>query len=321
MTSKRTCALCGTTMRGGGGLLPQGQAMCRPCRREHPDLAPAPRRTDLPSHCLGCGGEKERINHWYCAPCRKRKRNQSSRRSPKLATAEQMGYGYEHQKLRQDLVAAHRPGAPCARCGQPMTDAPELLDLDHTDDRTGYLGLSHRTCNRVGTRTRIGTIDRVCAGCGVSFKAKSRSQHYCSRPCWDAHRPRRTGPRKRRTPSSPRLKPAPTTCAVYFPTCERCAVTFTARTKLKRYCSRACREYLRRTCETCGTTATGVHWSRWCSDECHRASDTYKAAQGGRRRRYRSTEHGRAQRRAQKARARARARASAPTPGAGGRAD
>ena len=54
-----------------------------------------------------------------------------------------------HKTLRRWLLAdlAHRPGQPCARCGLPM-DVSQLLDLDHTDDRTGYLGLSHRACNR-----------------------------------------------------------------------------------------------------------------------------------------------------------------------------
>jgi len=54
-----------------------------------------------------------------------------------------------HKALRRRLLAdlARRPGQPCARCGLPMY-VTQLLDLDHTDDRTGYLGLSHRACNR-----------------------------------------------------------------------------------------------------------------------------------------------------------------------------
>ena len=54
-----------------------------------------------------------------------------------------------HKTLRKRLLAdlTRRPGQPCARCGLPMYVA-QLLDLDHTDDRTGYLGLSHRACNR-----------------------------------------------------------------------------------------------------------------------------------------------------------------------------
>jgi hypothetical protein len=54
-----------------------------------------------------------------------------------------------HKTLRRRLLAdlARRPGQPCARCGQPMYQT-QLLDLDHTDDRLGYLGLSHRACNR-----------------------------------------------------------------------------------------------------------------------------------------------------------------------------
>ena len=54
-----------------------------------------------------------------------------------------------HKTLRRRLLAdlARRPGQPCARCGLPMY-VTQLLDLDHTDDRAGYLGLSHRSCNR-----------------------------------------------------------------------------------------------------------------------------------------------------------------------------
>jgi hypothetical protein len=54
-----------------------------------------------------------------------------------------------HKTLRKRLLAdlTQRPGQPCARCGLPMYPW-QLLDLDHTDDRSGYLGLSHRACNR-----------------------------------------------------------------------------------------------------------------------------------------------------------------------------
>jgi hypothetical protein len=54
-----------------------------------------------------------------------------------------------HKTLRKRLIAdlTRRPGQPCARCGLPMY-VTQLLDLDHTDDRAGYLGLSHRACNR-----------------------------------------------------------------------------------------------------------------------------------------------------------------------------
>ena len=64
------------------------------------------------------------------------------------------GYGYEHQKARRDALAALREREAagietlCARgCGHPIRTG-QALDLDHTDDRSGYRGLSHRRCNR-----------------------------------------------------------------------------------------------------------------------------------------------------------------------------
>ena len=57
------------------------------------------------------------------------------------------GYGYEHRRIRQALLTTLAPGTPCPHCQRPM-DASMALDLDHTDDRRGYRGLAHRTCNR-----------------------------------------------------------------------------------------------------------------------------------------------------------------------------
>jgi hypothetical protein len=58
------------------------------------------------------------------------------------------GYDHKHQAERKRRLARWRPGDPCVRCGLPMMGPPVLIDLGHTDDRTGYTGLEHRACNR-----------------------------------------------------------------------------------------------------------------------------------------------------------------------------
>ena len=84
----------------------------------------------------------------------------------------QRGYGTKHQKTRAKYarVLAKAGEVPCARCGAPVFHAwplspPEphapkcktekcegtcwaTWDLGHTDDRTGYQGIEHRSCNR-----------------------------------------------------------------------------------------------------------------------------------------------------------------------------
>ena len=64
------------------------------------------------------------------------------------------GYGWDHQKLRAQLIATYHPTEPCWRCGYALGPVPELLDLGHVDgDKTRYAGLEHRWCNRRRRRT------------------------------------------------------------------------------------------------------------------------------------------------------------------------
>ncbi len=60
-------------------------------------------------------------------------------------TTAERGYGAKHRKTR----AASLPdaiGKPCHFCGELML-AGQPLALDHTEDRTGYRGIVHLTCN------------------------------------------------------------------------------------------------------------------------------------------------------------------------------
>ena len=58
------------------------------------------------------------------------------------------GLGHHHQVTRRQVEPLVRSGrAVCTRCGLSI-DPLEPWDLDHTEDRRGYLGLAHRRCNR-----------------------------------------------------------------------------------------------------------------------------------------------------------------------------
>jgi hypothetical protein len=55
-----------------------------------------------------------------------------------LPSSTKRGYGAAHRHK----VAAEREqqyGKPCVRCGYPMIRG-QVIQLDHTDDRSGYLG-------------------------------------------------------------------------------------------------------------------------------------------------------------------------------------
>jgi hypothetical protein len=66
------------------------------------------------------------------------------------------GWGSKHQKLRKQLLP-QAYGKPCVRCGQPMQPWQEL-HLDHNDDRTGWLGFSHKSCNLRAAARKVRAI-------------------------------------------------------------------------------------------------------------------------------------------------------------------
>jgi 5-methylcytosine-specific restriction endonuclease McrA len=62
------------------------------------------------------------------------------------------GLGAFHQADKKRLLAAHRDGDPCWRCGQPMYKT-QALERDHLTARAlggtdGHAVLAHARCNR-----------------------------------------------------------------------------------------------------------------------------------------------------------------------------
>jgi hypothetical protein len=128
-------------------------------------------------------------------------------------TTAQRGLGAAHVADRKRLLARHRDGDPCWRCGQPMYKWQEL-DRDHVVDRalggtTGPAVLAHRSCNRsagarLGNQLRPlnaprpgaghdvfcpvcgkknGRKSRQCEICGAHYHPGYSGQRTCSRAC------------------------------------------------------------------------------------------------------------------------------------------
>jgi hypothetical protein len=223
-----TCADCGTEMAKVAKSLPQGRARCHTCRRADPRYksqraAPLGHRA-----CRRCGQTFDRQvkGQMLCwNPCRPR----LSGSNPRASTSER-GYGAAHAKARREALAGFKPGDPCARCRGPMLDG-QALDLDHNDDRTGYLGLSHASCNRSSTG-RLDCVRReaVCDHCGLTYRTRYRDQRFCSVPCrreWAKAHPRPT-------------KPAPLKPAVQLELFRVCAVCDQGHQRASDYCSLRC---------------------------------------------------------------------------------
>ena len=82
-----------------------------------------------------------------CRVCRQPARDGYCQAHPRPTTAGR-GYGADHRRDRRSWAPAVAAGTVrCARCGELIVPG-EAWDLDHTDDRGGYLGPSHARCNR-----------------------------------------------------------------------------------------------------------------------------------------------------------------------------
>jgi len=67
---------------------------------------------------------------------------------PRGGNTNARGYGAPHVAARAAMKRAVDAGtAQCSICGGPISPH-EPWDADHTDDRTGYRGPAHRSCNR-----------------------------------------------------------------------------------------------------------------------------------------------------------------------------
>lgn len=154
------------------GSLPQGRARCHPCRRGE-RIKPRIRR------CTWCG---DKTTHGKL--CSSACSNQASSRH--VLSSDQRGYGYRHRMIRLNALTLMVDGDPCARCGEPMHKS-DRLDLDHTDDRGGYLGLSHYRCNRAKRpapqiNRRTSTHCEVCRA-SLTTKQRNNGNRTCGRVC------------------------------------------------------------------------------------------------------------------------------------------
>lgn len=122
------CSDCGALLPSAKGSLPAGDRTCQSCRRT--------RRDELVIRVLEARAKRSKRSP-----------------APRLSTTAR-GYGSDHQRRRKEMLSRFSPGDPCVRCGWPIAD-PTRAHLDHTDDRTGYLGLAHARCNlAAGARNR-----------------------------------------------------------------------------------------------------------------------------------------------------------------------
>lgn len=106
-----------------------------------------------------------------------------------LPSSTKRGYGQAHRRK----VAAERPlqiGKPCVRCGWPMLKG-QAIQLDHTDDRSGYLGWSHQVCNVRASNQRRAAIRRAQGFVPKRDRARRATPAEVTPGVWVIRTPRR----------------------------------------------------------------------------------------------------------------------------------
>lgn len=217
------CADCGKLGWRGRGTLPQGQYRCLACRRSNPPQRQAKRRPRRPdrncanSSCNNVFTPRQAAHYYCCRRCSNRGSDHS-----RLCSTER-GYGTQHNRAREQAHRDFIDGQPCARCGDPLHTG-DAMDLDHTDDRTGYLGLSHAACNRSASSKprQVRRIPKVCDCCGIGYLTRWPDQRYCTDHC--------------RVMARRQHKPRPVKPVKVSHPCPTCS---TPTTRIK-YCSTAC---------------------------------------------------------------------------------
>lgn len=96
-----------------------------------------------------------------------------------MARTHDLGYGWDHQQLRESLRPAVEAGeVDCWRCGQPI-EPGQPWDLGHEDGtgKTQYAGPEHRSCNRRAGLAKIGKVLPARCWCGGGCKVHVSTEH------------------------------------------------------------------------------------------------------------------------------------------------
>ena len=116
-----------------------------PYKPSGPHQKTQPRQVHSVKPCRKCGVLVP-AHRWYCDACRPQKNHRWNHNHPRPDAAKR-GYGSEHARLRRQWkLKVDRGEVHCARCGQ-WIEPGSPWHLDHTEDRSTYLGPSHAKCN------------------------------------------------------------------------------------------------------------------------------------------------------------------------------
>lgn len=109
--------------------------------------------------------------------------------TPSTEPASARGYGRAHRQLREQWRRKIKAGAcpPCSRCGRPIFPS-EAFHLDHEENREGWRGPAHSSCN-VKAGAKKG--NRIAA----RRKAARQEQGLPETRVWDLRGPQRSGGR------------------------------------------------------------------------------------------------------------------------------